>query len=667
MSAWLDRIIGGFDAALATFCIVSDPDGVLLDERILTALAGKDFEVLPFDDTIAFRVEFEERYRAHWDRGVPGEHAALILHTRSPDTSALPWDYLRAARRYRLSLAELLPQLSYTVIQQLDGRHLEALYEAQERHAEQVLGEKATQDFVLTHIYRIGLHLIEQPNELLAVLLRLHYRREELPLTLCRRLDEVIGEKAALRNWPIRRLFEERGFFLDFVQKYWEGFVQNHAHGRIAEGNPQFAKLGWPASLPFDHPDVRVVVDSLFLDGALQPLALADVPPNLPKWMNVGVTASEAAAAERVREACKSLAAAIPGLTEGYRAWLAFAQRQAELLARWGTLPHPQAQAVQAQLQELQAKIDGQFRSWLATHYGTLASLPVARSPVMVHHIARFLALRRETESAKVALIVMDGLALDQWVTIRGWFAGHQPRYRFEEHASFAWIPTVTSVSRQAIFSAMLPRGFAASIASTSQEPGQWSRFWQDHGLRAAQVVYQKKLRDRDQLAELDATLSAPHVEVAGLVVDAVDEIAHGAALGRRSVHGQIVEWCETGFLERLFAILLSARFEVFVTSDHGNVEAIGTGRPSQGVIAEERGERVRVYGTVTLREQSAAVCPDSFALPLQGIPLDFLPLFAPARTAFVPQGDKIVAHGGCSVEEVVVPFVQVSLRGEGL
>lgn len=37
------------------------------------------------------------------------------------------------------------------------------------------------------------------------------------------------------------------------------------------------------------------------------------------------------------------------------------------------------------------------------------------------------------------------------------------------------------------------------------------------------------------------------------------------------------------------------------------------------------------------------------------------MPLFAGGRGAFVPEGHQVVAHGGMSPKELIVPFVQVS------
>ena len=78
-------------------------------------------------------------------------------------------------------------------------------------------------------------------------------------------------------------------------------------------------------------------------------------------------------------------------------------------------------------------------------------------------------------------------------------------------------------------------------------------------------------------------------------------------------------------------------------------------------VIAETRGERVRVYRSEPLLADSAAVYPATVMLDIAGLPANFMPLFAGGRTAFVPEGEQVVVHGGVSVEELIVPFVKVS------
>jgi hypothetical protein len=45
------------------------------------------------------------------------------------------------------------------------------------------------------------------------------------------------------------------------------------------------------------------------------------------------------------------------------------------------------------------------------------------------------------------------------------------------------------------------------------------------------------------------------------------------------------------------------------------------------------------------------------------GLPDDYLPLFAPSRRAFVAERQRTVSHGGISVEELIVPLVQIERR----
>jgi len=288
--------------------------------------------------------------------------------------------------------------------------------------------------------------------------------------------------------------------------------------------------------------------------------------------------------------------------------------------------------------------------------------LPIAKAPVMVHHIPRYLSMRRDAGEEKIALVVFDGMALDQWVQIREYLNSHAPDLLTEENGCFAWLPSLTSVSRQALFSGLRPREFQSSIETTGQEPALWARFWLEHGLRGGEVYYRKAIKRTEQLRELDAAISNPSIKVAGIVVDMIDELVHGAMLGKRGLARQIHEWCETGFVADLLNLLMSKGFHVYVTADHGNVDADGIGRLNQGVISELKGERVRTYRNETLAA-SVPADTDAFQFGGAGLPPDFLPLYASGRGAFVPTGHQIVAHGGMSVEELIVPFVKIGKK----
>jgi len=256
-------------------------------------------------------------------------------------------------------------------------------------------------------------------------------------------------------------------------------------------------------------------------------------------------------------------------------------------------------------------------------------------------------------------LLVFDGLAFDQWVHIREWLIVSTTRFAFDEGTSFAWLPTVTSVSRQALFSGLKPREFADSIDRTDKEESLWKMFWQNEGVNPNDVMYRRALRLVGQLDALEADLISCQPKIVGLVIDEVDDRLHKER-SKKDVAMWIGNWLATGFVDRLFSLLLNSGYHIYLTADHGNVEATGVGRLNQGVIAETRGERVRVYRSEQLLVDTAAAYSNTVRLDIAGLPANFKPLFAGGRTAFVPAGDQVVVHGGISVEELIVPFIKV-------
>jgi len=47
------------------------------------------------------------------------------------------------------------------------------------------------------------------------------------------------------------------------------------------------------------------------------------------------------------------------------------------------------------------------------------------------------------------------------------------------------------------------------------------------------------------------------------------------------------------------------------------------------------------------------------------GLPEDYLALLAPARQAFIQENQLSVSHGGISIEELIVPLIQIEKRNK--
>ena len=669
---WHQRILQPFTADLSCLWVACDPDGVLLDEKLLSELRARGFEVMGYDDPFAFRAEFGERYRAAWDANEPAPSSALIVHLRHDNADELPWDILHNARpAVRLSLAELFPKLAYGAVRQVEPELLAALFDAHQTELQSARGENESKDFILEYVYQLTPRSIRTPVDFWREVLRLHFANRALPEPFAEHVAGILRGKGLFAGQPVADWLSSRSALLRVVQDAWYRYLENlKLKGRrVAEPEPPSlgaGKVSAEIEIPFDHTDVRAIIDSMFLDGSLHPLAVSGVPASVPGWIRAGIVEDVWSQFALAEKSIETLAAAVPDADASHKAWGDFAKRYGEMLSRVHDLPGKDGGErltnIRERIKAIQTLSDERLQAWVAArHYADLILQPATKGPVMVHHVPRFLRQRRNAGEAKVALLVFDGLAFDQWVRIREHLIARQQPLAFDENTAFAWLPTVTSVSRQALFSGLRPREFEDSIDHTSKEETLWKAFWQNEGgVVPADVMYRRALRQVEQLDALQTEITDRKPKVLGLVIDEVDERLHKER-SKDDVALWIGRWLDTGFVERLFAFLLGEGFSIYVTADHGNVDAVGIGRPNQGVIAETRGERVRVYRSESLRADSAAAYPDTVSLEIAGLPANFMPLFAGGRSAFVADGDQVVVHGGVSVEELIVPFVKVS------
>ncbi len=666
MSNWRDQILREFTPKVSRLTLVADPDGLLLEEGVLEGIRERGFELIPFEDHVAFRYAYESKFRSRWDRGEQTD-LVVVLRSGEGDLGSLPYDLLQAGRRLHFNLGEIFPNLSYPVVTALDRGDLDALYEAQKRHAPGVLGDNATKEFVLRHVFEIAPELIRKPSDLLRVLLRRHYREQRIPAILDERFVQVLRQNDGFEDWPLNIIIPDREAFLAFLQERWPVFLDRSARQKdagVCESKEAYGlEYSGPPDLPFDHDDIRVYIDNLFLEGLLQAVPHEQAESLSKTWLAIGIrTDDQVDRTRRVGGLLDTIASAIPTEDTRHDDWFHFAKTWAELVALTLESDVVLPEAARQKMGTLQAQVDTALVAWLKKRYAGLINLPPV-PPVMLHHIPRFLARYiGDAKEHKAAFVLVDGLSLDQWIVLRKALVEQRPSYRLRENAVFAWLPTITSVSRQAAFAGRPPIYFPNSIHTTDKEPSLWMQFWADQGLTQQEVAYAKGLGD-GTLSSVEELITHPKTRVAGLVVDMVDKIMHGMELGTAGMHNQVRQWAGQPFLANLIDLLLDNGFRVFLSSDHGNIEAAGCGRPAEGSVADLRGERVRIYSDPLLRGQIKSRFPDAFEWPPVGLPEDYLPLLAPGRSAFVRESERLVGHGGISLEELVVPLVQIERR----
>ena len=257
-SSWRDPILAHFTPEIATVArltIVSDPDRLLTEETILDRIRARGFDLIPFGRPCSFSLRMRDALPTCVGSG---EQPNLVgmLDTLHSDVAKLPFDLLEWAMRgrslLRFSRAELFPDLSPAVLDELDSSVFDALHRALAINEPGGLGDNATKDFLLRHVFEIAPEQIRTAGDLLRVLLRRHYRGQRLPPSLDAWLIAQMDKTKRFTSWPLERLVPHREEFFAFLQERWPLFVkrQKATHSGVAETTEPLPLVSWPVGYP---------------------------------------------------------------------------------------------------------------------------------------------------------------------------------------------------------------------------------------------------------------------------------------------------------------------------------------------------------------------------------------------------------------------------------
>ena len=170
MADWRTSLLQEFVPQVAGLTLVADPDGLLLEEGVLASVRERGFEILEYEDSIEFRFALAGKRASTGGTEKPPE-IVVAYRGAAEELDTLPYDLLERGRRLHFSLGELFPNLSYPVLAALDRADIDALYQAQRQYKPGNLGDNATKEFVLRHVFEIAPELIKKPSDLLRALL----------------------------------------------------------------------------------------------------------------------------------------------------------------------------------------------------------------------------------------------------------------------------------------------------------------------------------------------------------------------------------------------------------------------------------------------------------------------------------------------------------------
>ena len=387
----------------------------------------------------------------------------------------------------------------------------------------------------------------------------------------------------------------------------------------------------------------------------------------MPEWALAGVS-QEDNRNQLINNLLDELSHLVQGELQkasNWETWKIIAEEWSQLNSLWFDREIKVTKEQKQTYDNLCESLDILFDVWLKTHYAPLGAqrLPI---PKHVHHVPHYLAyLRSLGKVRKLALLVMDGLSLTDWIIIQAAWGKRHPEWKFQVDHLLAQIPTITSLSRYALISGLRPADFASDLDHVPAEANKWNLFWSNEGIPSAAIACKLVSLERDGIPQ---EVGDPRIEILCYIDDTLDKLTHNSTLGAADQQSCLRLWLEqdreqnSDNLEKLITELLDLQFTIYITSDHGHVEAVGFGQPTEGLLAQTRGRRARLYNDRLAAQRIHITFPETILWENDGLnPPNLYALMPAKRNAFSITGETVVTHGGISLDEVVVPFVQIN------
>jgi hypothetical protein len=271
------------------------------------------------------------------------------------------------------------------------------------------------------------------------------------------------------------------------------------------------------------------------------------------------------------------------------------------------------------------------------TYFSAINSNPLF-SPKCVNGVMPFI---KSQSDEKIALVVVDGMAFWQYMVLRRKLAECHIS-PFKENWIYAWIPSITCLSRQALFYGAVP------LANYKQSPQDEQQLWKAQWTSTPYTA--KYFYGTNCL-----TLSR-NIKRVAFVTTELDEKMHSSS-SYRDLLALTEIWAET--FSYHIQKLRAAGFTIYLTTDHGNVEATGYRRftPTERAHLYANGSRGRRHAIFQNGDAARQFQKDiNYEILMKQHDFWFA---CRANDSFDTPGVTGITHGGTHLFEVMIPFIK--------
>lgn len=303
------------------------------------------------------------------------------------------------------------------------------------------------------------------------------------------------------------------------------------------------------------------------------------------------------------------------------------------------------SQRMYSQIEPLVDEVNEKFQSFVDKNYVGLLTKSHVDRPYSVNKVLCHIRYVHTEPNDRVALFVIDGMSYWQYLMLKDMLA--EKNIMTEDEVCYAWLPSITKLSRQALFRGDMPIG--SYVQNPQNEGNIWKEFWR-----------KQKTPERLLWYEYNGTISHPEqYSRYGYVTTSLDKHMHGCCDLK-----DLYDLTANRLLEIVPNImtLYEAGFTVYITSDHGNVyshawRALNPQEKAMLYTNESRGGRHMIFTKEGHR--------DFFFYENPNIKNEMFirDNYAVWRTAKCFKSADEVTHGGCHFLELIVPFAKIGKK----
>ena len=288
------------------------------------------------------------------------------------------------------------------------------------------------------------------------------------------------------------------------------------------------------------------------------------------------------------------------------------------------------------------ADINKNFQQYVDNSYWSFINSMSSVRPKIVSKVLPFIHKKNpKVNDDNIALVVIDGMTYWQYLILQQKLLnlGIVPR----NDMTMAWLPSITKLSRQAIFAGETPSpGYTQNPVNESK---LWMEFWQRRHFAESDIEYNHG----------SLTLGPSRRRRLALVDVDLDHKMHSSS-SNKDLYDLTVNWAKEA--APAIAEIFNAGYKVYITTDHGNIHAhhwhqLSSQEKTFLYQNESRGSRHLIYDAPEHRDDFLVANPN-----LNSETVLVKDNWLAMRCDLCFKGQDEITHGGSHFLEMVVPFI---------